>query len=188
MLNDEQRKMVMENLDMVELYAKMYTHKFKNYFTVYSQEDFRSAGYEGLIDAVIKLRTADNIIGYLKTRIKGAMVDHARNQKFSKFRRSKVRNNEVFLFSQLSEKLCKTIADHQVIHVEMEDYIDKIRALSKAAKIIDALTPKQRIIIRLFYGLGMRGIDVAKFYGVTESAVNQTKYKALKHLENGLRA
>ena len=171
---------------LIEHNLRLVAHIIKKYYaTIRDQDDLISIGTIGLIKAVGTFNTSRNcrLATYAAKCIENEILMHFRNQKKS--------TQDVSLGEPIdTDKDGNALSLMDVIATD-DTIIDDLDIRMKSERlrqyIVEALDPRERIIIELRYGIGGKAPqtqrEVAKRLGISRSYVSRIEKKALLQLK-----
>lgn len=159
-----------------------------------TREELFCAGALGLVDSVTRDQETAGpaFTSYLRTRIRGAIVDELRAQDWLP-RRARARNERgevrdgapnpvaVLRFDDLPPGPAREPASTD----EPRDPLCEVERRRERACLLSALEqldPRDRMVLRLHYFRGMRLKEIGRLLGVSEARVSQIHHRALGRL------
>ncbi len=174
---------------LIEHNLRLVAHIVKKYYASSSeQDDLLSIGTIGLIKAVSTFQSDKNI------RLATYASKCIQNELLMYFRQKRKSAGEISLSETLdSDSDGNTLSLQDIISCEdgglnaVEEH-DRYHAMHRA--LANTLTPRERAIIRLRYGLGLPESlpqrEIAKQLGISRSYVSRIEKKALEKLRQSL--
>ena len=164
---------------LVEHNLRLVAHIVKKYYgTGADQDDLVSVGTIGLIKAINTFKADKNI------RLSSYASRCIENEILMYFRGAKKNSLDVSINEEIdsdSDGNALTLMDNSIV----EDLDTKIK-IEKLPKYIESLTPREKLIIRLRYGLDGRNAlahrEVAKMLKISRSYVSRIEKRALEKL------
>ena len=182
MLNDEQRAEIEKHLPLVAQAAEYYHLKFSGQKLGTSKlNDLQSAGCWGLIDGVTRGNKENKgFKQYLRTRIKGSIIDFVRDQYWDNRRNlaPDKHTTRTCLFSDFEDYRIDAVKADTEIDTTVQQNLD-IERFEAAFK---KLKPRYRMILNLVYGRDMDSETVARLLGISPPRITQLVNKTIKIL------
>ncbi len=174
---------------LIEHNLRLVAHIVKKYYAASSeQDDLISIGTIGLIKAVATFKPDKNI------RLATYASKCIQNELLMYFRQKRKTSSEVSLSETIdSDSDGDSLALEDMISCEDEGLVaveEQDRYLAMHRALSDTLTPRERAIIKLRYGLGLAEAlpqrEIAKQLGISRSYVSRIEKKALQKLREAL--
>ncbi len=174
---------------LVEHNLRLVAHIVKKYYTPDSeQDDLISIGTIGLIKGITSYRPEKN------TRLATYAAKCVENEILMYFRSKKKAQNEVSLSDSIDTDkdgnalyLLDVVGVDDTMYADLQDKEDCVRV---RALVNECLTPREREIVSLRYGLGGRmprtQREIASKLGISRSYVSRIEKRALEKLEEAL--
>lgn len=176
-------ELVLHNLRLVAHIAKKYASPQRD------QEELISIGIVGLIKAILSYNAEKSI------RLATYASRCIENEILMSLRYTKKFQNDVSLHEPIgTDRDGNELVMLDVINIDLPDFADQLDFTIQSQKMLCAvqeqLTPRERMVICLRYGLGNNDIltqqEIAKKLGISRSYVSRIEKKALKKLNAAL--
>lgn len=186
--DDAKRKVIESNLKFVFDVAKRYTGRGVPI------SDLISEGNIGLVKAIEKFDETKDVkfISYAVWWIRHSIITAIKRQKFLSSTEIEPceANDDV-----MSNKMGYTDDDDEVYDdrfdaVDNDENLDKLKEKQRAAisDIVGSLSPRERDVIEMYYGIGDEGCktlqDIGEKYGLSIERVRQIKLGAIRKLRS----
>lgn len=176
---DAKERLILHNLRLVAHIAKKYTASPKD------TEEMISIGTIGLIKAIqtFKPEKKSKLASYASRCIENEILMHLRAMKKTQ--------NEISLYEPVgTDRDGNEIVMLDIINTDTPDFAADLDFSIETQKLADAmktvLTPRERFVICLRYGLGRYDVltqqEIAKKLGISRSYVSRIEKKALQKL------
>ncbi len=169
------------NMGLVGHFAKKYVGRGLSY------EELKSAGCEGLINAINKFNYLENDINAFSTYL-SVSIYHSMEVEIQKYQKH---SHVLSIYQTIAHRkdgdeitIDDTLSTDEVLDEELLDIVKN----ETIREVIETLTPKEQQVILLRYGFDAPTTktqkEIANILGCTQQEINRQEHKALKKMRS----